>query len=120
MNVTDGVVRLTRDRIPIETADRAARNGVVHGLPRVIVPRFINFTRMCPDICTGTSPTTATTATSTTTATTEEPEIPSAGPPIDPLEGSGVVDPVPVRVSIDYDEDDKNDDEDDKNDDNKN
>ena len=121
VNVTDGVVRLTRDRIPIETADLAARNGVVHGLPRVIVPQSINFTRMCPDICTGTSPTTATTATTATmattattatmattattasTMTTTTPEIPTAGPPIDPLNtGSGVVDPVPVRVSIDY------------------
>ena len=70
VNVTDGVIYLTRGRIPIQDVDQPARNGVVHTLPRVIVPSFINFARLCPDMGTATTPTTTTTTTTTATTST--------------------------------------------------
>jgi len=101
VNATGGVIYLTRSRIPVQNVDQPARNGVVHTLPRVIVPSYINFARLCPDMGTATTPTSPTTTgtvgtattPSTTSATTGTPEVPTS----DLFSGSGdILPPIPV------------------------
>jgi len=101
VNATGGVIYLTRGRIPVQNVDQPARNGVVHTLPRVIVPSSINFAQLCPDMGTATTPTSPTTTgtvgtattPSATSATTGTPEVPTS----DLFSGSGdILPPIPV------------------------
>ena len=46
VNVEDGQVLLTRDRIPLEESDIPANNGVIHVLPDVIVPPEVDFDKL--------------------------------------------------------------------------
>ena len=45
----NGTVHLTRNEIPLEGADTPARNGVIYTLGEVIVPRFIDLNKLCPE-----------------------------------------------------------------------
>jgi uncharacterized surface protein with fasciclin (FAS1) repeats len=46
VEVEDGSILLTRDKIPLEEADIPANNGVIHALPQVIVPPEVDFDKL--------------------------------------------------------------------------
>ncbi len=49
----DGNILVTNDGIPLEEADIAANNGVIHAIPEVIVPPEVDFDKICDTGATG-------------------------------------------------------------------